>query len=55
MGVLKVRMEYIIDIRKTEISSFINYLSSKISIVDIDIDSGNIDELIVRLYEDFKI
>ncbi len=52
---IKEGMEYIIDIRKTEISSFINYLSSKISIVDIDIDSGNIDELIVRLYEDFKI
>ena len=52
---IKAGMEYIIDIRKTEISSFINYLSSKISIIDIDIDSGNIDELIVRLYEDFKI
>lgn len=52
---IKEGMEYIIDIRKTEISSFINYLSSKISIIDIDIDSGNIDELIVRLYEDFKI
>ena len=48
-------IEFVIDIRKTEISSFINLISSKISIIDIDVDSGNIDELIVRLYEDFKI
>ncbi len=48
-------IEFVIDIRKTEISSFINLISSKISIIDIDVDNGNIDELIVRLYEDFKI
>lgn len=48
-------IEFVIDIRKTEISSFINLISSKIAIIDIDVDSGNIDELIVRLYEDFKI
>ena len=52
---VKDGIEYIIDIRKIEISKFINILSSKISIIDIDIDSGNIDELIVKLYEDFKI
>ena len=38
-----------------EINEFIKLISSKISIIDIDIDSGNIDELIVKLYEDFKI
>jgi len=48
-------LEFIIDIRKTEISEFIKLLSSKISIIDIDIDSGNIDDLIVRLYEEYKI
>ena len=48
-------IEFIIDIRKIEISDFIKLISSKISIIDIDIDSGNIDELIVKLYEDFKI
>ena len=48
-------IEFIIDIRKVEINEFIKLISSKISIVDIDIDSGNIDELIVKLYEDFKI
>ncbi|MBR6689904.1 MAG: ATP-binding cassette domain-containing protein [Bacilli bacterium] len=48
-------IEFIIDIRKIEINEFIKLLSSKISISDIDIDNGNIDELIVKLYEDFKI
>ena len=38
-----------------EISDFIKLISSKISIIDIDIDNGNIDELIVRLYEEYKI
>ena len=48
-------IEFIIDIRNIEINEFIKLISSKISISDIDIDSGNIDELIVKLYEDFKI
>ena len=48
-------MEFAIDIRKVEINQFIKLISSKISIIDIDVDSGNIDELIVRLYEEFKI
>lgn len=48
-------IEFIIDIRKIEINEFIKLILSKISISDIDIDSGNIDELIVKLYEDFKI
>ena len=48
-------IEYIIDIRKVEINEFIKLISSKISIIDIDIDSGNIDDLIVRLYEEYKI
>ena len=48
-------IEFTIDIRKIEINEFIKLISSKISIIDIDIDNGNIDELIVKLYEDFKI
>ena len=48
-------IEFTIDIRKIEINEFIKLISSKLSIIDIDIDSGNIDELIVKLYEDFKI
>lgn len=51
----KEGIEFTIDIRKIEISDFIKIISSKISIIDIDIDSGNIDELIVRLYEEYKI
>lgn len=51
----KDTIEYIIDIRKVEISDFIKLISSKISIIDIDIDNGNIDDLIVRLYEEYKI
>ena len=48
-------VEFIIDIRKIEINDFIKLISSQISIIDIDIDRGDIDELIVKLYEDFKI
>lgn len=48
-------IEFTIDIRKIEINEFIKQILSKISIIDIDIDSGNIDGLIVKLYEDFKI
>ena len=51
----KDTLEFTIDIRKIEISDFIKLISSKISIIDIDIDTGNIDELIVRLYEEYKI
>ena len=46
---------YEIDIRKIEISKFIGLLSKKFNIIDIDIDSNDLDELIVKLYEDFKI
>lgn len=51
----KEEIEFVIDIRKVEISDFIKLLSSKISIIDIEIDSGNIDDLIIRLYEEYKI
>ena len=51
----RITDEILVDVRKIEISEFIKYISSKISITDIDIDTGNIDNLIVKLYEDFKI
>lgn len=51
----KETIEFTIDIRKIEISEFIKFISSKISIIDIEIDNGNIDDLIVRLYEEYKI
>ena len=47
--------EIIIDSNKVEISDFIKNISSKISIIDIDMDTPDVDELIVKLYEDFKI
>lgn len=47
--------EIIIDSNKVEISDFIKSISSKISIIDIDMDTPDVDELIVKLYEDFKI
>ena len=48
-------LEFIIDIRKIDLSDFIKLISSKINIIDIEVDSENIDELIVKLYEEFKI
>jgi len=51
----KEGIEFTIDIRQIEISEFIKVISSKISIIDIDIDTGNIDDLIVRLYEEYQI
>ncbi len=51
----KESIEFVLDIRKIELSDFIKYVSSKISIIDIDVDSQNIDDLIVKLYEDYKI
>ena len=39
----------------SEINEFVKLISSEMSIIDLDIDRGNIDELIVKLYEDFKI
>lgn len=48
-------IEFTINIRKIEINEFIKQILSEISIIDIDIDNGNIDELLVKLYEDFKI
>ena len=51
----KDMIEFIIDIRKVEISDFIKLISQKVSIIDIDIDRGNIDEVIVKLYEEYNI
>ena len=51
----KDEMEFIIDTRKVELSDFIKLISSKISIIDIDVMSNNIDDLIVKLYEEYNI
>ncbi|MBR1376762.1 MAG: ATP-binding cassette domain-containing protein [Bacilli bacterium] len=52
---IKDEIEFVIDIRKVELSDFIKAISSKISIIDIEIISNDIDDLIVRLYEEYKI
>lgn len=47
--------KFIIDSKIINISEFINLVSNKISIKDIEIENENIDNIIVKLYEDFKI
>ena len=46
---------FIIDSNYLTISKFINYLTNKYSIVDLDIDNENIDEVILKLYQDYEI
>ena len=44
-----------IDTNIINVSDFLNLISKKISISDIEIDNENIDNIIVKLYEKFKI
>lgn len=46
---------FIIDINKLTVSDLLNYLSSKLNIVDIQVDSESIDNIIVKLYKEFEI
>ena len=45
----------IIDTKDISISELLNKISKKITIEDIDIENESIDNLIVKLYEDFEI
>ena len=47
--------ELIIDTKEISISNLLNRISKKITIDDIDIENKSIDNLIVKLYEDYKI
>jgi ABC-2 type transport system ATP-binding protein len=47
--------EIVIDTKEISISELLNRISKKITIEDVDIDNNSIDNLIVKLYEDFKI
>ena len=47
--------KFIIDSKQLNISSFLGKVSSKINVKDIEIDNDNIDNIIVKLYEDYKI
>ena len=44
-----------IDSNVINISEFLNLISKKIAIKDIEIENENIDEIIVKLYEEYKI
>ena len=44
-----------IDTRAISISELLNIISKKITIDDIEIDHESIDNIIVKLYKDFKI
>lgn len=48
-------IEFKIDTRKIELNKFINNLTNNISIIDLEIDDNNMDDIIVKLYEDFDI
>lgn len=48
-------IEFKIDTRKIEINKFINNLTNNISIIDLEIDDNNMDDIVVKLYEDFNI
>lgn len=45
----------IIDSKELKISEFLNIISKKIEIEDIEIENENIDEVIVKLYEEYNI
>ena len=46
---------FILDSRKVEINEFIKLITSKMTIKDIDIETSNIDDLVLKLYEEFNI
>lgn len=47
--------QFAIDNKILNISDFLNLISRKIRIDDVEIENENIDELIVKLYEEYKI
>lgn len=46
---------FTLDTNLISISDFISYLTSKISINDIEVNNENIDNIIIKLYKDFEI
>ena len=46
---------FIIDSNLITVSKFINYISERYQVSDIDIESEKIDEIILKLYEDYQI
>ena len=46
---------FIIDSNILTISKFINYMSDKYQINDLDINNENIEDVILKLYQDYEI
>ena len=46
---------FIIDSNIISISEFINFISKKYNVIDMDIDNETIDNIILKLYEDYQI
>ncbi len=46
---------FIIDSNLITVSKFINYLTDRYQVSDLDIDNEQIDDIILKLYEDYKI
>lgn len=47
--------KFVIDTTSIDISSFLNYLSDKIDIDDVEIDKQNVDDIIIKLYQEYQI
>ena len=47
--------KFTIDSKILDVSNFINYISEKINIIDIDIKNENIDNIIINLYKEYEI
>lgn len=47
--------EFVIDSNVISVSNFLNYISKNYQVSDVDIESEKIDEIILKLYEDYQI
>ncbi|MDD3187374.1 MAG: ATP-binding cassette domain-containing protein [Bacilli bacterium] len=47
--------EFDVDSKIIDVSLFLNYLSNKVEVKDIDIENENIDEIIIKLYQEYEI
>ena len=47
--------KFVVDSNIITVSEFINNITKKYKIEDIDIDNPSIDDVIIRLYEDYKL
>jgi ABC-2 type transport system ATP-binding protein len=47
--------QFILDTKELDISSFLKYLSEKYNIEDVEIDNQKVDDIIIKLYQEFQI